>query len=413
MKTLVAVLAVMVPTLADAQTPDAKWAPWLGCWELALERARDSAVDPLEVGRGRATTPPGISRPQVCVEPSPGGATFTTRVGTQTPISQTVRADGSDFPLTDADCRGTQRAEFSKSGLSIFAHADLTCSGDAGRRRVSGLSILGRDDTWLDIQAVDVSGQETVRIRRYRRAEAAARSAVGRAPALTLDEVREAAPKVSPRALEAALVETRASFPLSSDRLIALDEAGVAPQVIDLIVALSYPDRFIVERPARADAAPATPFFGDPFFLGGAFGYPWWSDWYGFYSPLYGGYSHYYYSPYSYSYLRTYDPRYFGSSGIVLDGGGWSPGAQPSGAGRVVDGLGYTRVRPREAESSAASTGTFLGGASSRGSSGGSGGGGTVSSQGFSSGGSSSSSSGGGGSGGGDSGGGGRTAQPR
>ena len=63
--------------------------------------------------------------------------------------------------------------------------------------------------------------------------------------------------------------------------------------MIDLIVALSYPDRFVVERTARADVAPSVPLYDDPFFVGWAFGYPMWSD-YGFYSPLYGPYGPYF-----------------------------------------------------------------------------------------------------------------------
>jgi hypothetical protein len=179
-----------------------------------------------------------------------------------------------------------------------------------------------------------------------------------------------------------------------------------------LIVALSYPDRFVVEREARADRAPSAPFVDEPFFLGWAFGYPMWSDLYGFYSPFYGRYAPYFYSPF-YAYLPWYYPPYYGGGGgyIIIDGGNGSGGGelQPSGAGRVVDGLGYTRVRPREADPAPTPhTNTSRGAvASSSGGSSSGGGGSTVSSQGFSSGGSS-----GGGGGGGDSGGG-RTAQPR
>jgi hypothetical protein len=177
----------------------------------------------------------------------------------------------------------------------------------------------------------------------------------------------------------------------------------VPAATIDLMVALSYPDRFVIERTAPTDRAQAA-IIDDPFMLGWAFGYPVWSDIYGFYSPLYGAYSPYYYSPFAYPYLRGYDPRFlygYGGGGYyVIDspGGGGIPD-RPSGNGRVVDGQGYTRVRPREVEPTTASNPGGGGtGGSSAGSSGGSSGGGSVTSQGFS------------GGGGGD---GGRTAQPR
>jgi hypothetical protein len=330
---------------------------------------------------------------------------MTTRVANQPAIQQTIVADGADHPITDAECRGTQRAEWSGDGRKVFARADLSCSADKGNRRVSGFSILGANGTWTDIQAVDVSGQQTVRVRSYRRVSETAQIGAGltHATPLTLDDVQEASGKVSPRALEAALVETGTSFDLSGKDLIALQDAKVAASVIDLIVALSYPDRFIVEH-RRGDTAPTMAFPDDPFFAGWAFGYSTWWDC-GFYTPLYGPCSPYFYSPF-HSYLPWYS--YGGGGFIIIDGGGsggsGGGGGQPapSGRGRVIDGLGYTRVRPRDAEptphgSSGGSSASSSGGSSS---SSGSGGGSSVTSQGFSS----------GGSGGGD---GGRTAQPR
>jgi hypothetical protein len=403
-------VVLLFPAVSSAQHPtDPKWNAWLGCWELVLENARDTAARP-NPSRRALPQSRDSSRPQICVEPSGNGVTLTTRVANQSAIQQTVIADGVDHAITDAECRGTQRAEWSTDGRKLYSRADLSCSNDKGNRQVSAFSVLGTNGTWTDIQAVDISGQQTVRVRSYRRVGEVAQIGGGltQATPLTLDDVKEASEKVSPRALEAALVETGSSFDLSGKDLLALQQAKVPASVTDLIVALSYPDRFVVERQARADRAPSTPLLDDPFFVGWAFGYPMWSD-FGFYSPTYGPYSSYFYSPF-YSYLRWYDPRYLGDgSYVVIGDGGGSGGGQPnrpSGTGRVVDGVGYTRVRPREAEPTPSGpTGRSTGSvASSDGSSSGGGGGGTVSSQGFSSGGSSSGGSGGDG---------GRTAQPR
>lgn len=411
MKTLALASAMLLfPLVSHAQQhpTDPKWNAWLGCWELVIENARDASARP---SPARRTLPQssGASRPQICVEPSGNGVTMTTRVANRDAIEQTIVADGADHPITDAECRGTQRAEWSSDGRKVYSKADLSCTADKGNRRVSGFSILGANGTWTDIQAVDVSGQQTVRVRSYRRVSEVAQigARLTHATPLTIDDVKEAADKVSARALEAALVETGSSFDLSGKDLIALQGAKVPGSVTDLMVALSYPDRFVVER-RRADAATGTAFADDPFFSAWAFGYPTWFD-YGFYSPLYGPYSPYYYSPF-YSYLPWYYPPYYGGGGVIIigdgdgsgGGGGGGGGIQPSGRGRVVDGVGYTRVRPREAEPTPhASSGGSVSTASSSGGSSSSGGGGSVSSGGFSS----------GGSGGGD--GGGRTAQPR
>jgi hypothetical protein len=408
---------------AHAQSAqDPRWDRWLGCWELVLENSREGAPVAGAPAREPRLQSRDAARPRVCVQPSPdGGATFSTTVGTQTPIVQTVIADGTDRPITDDGCRGTQRAEWSRDGLRLFASAQLTCTSDKGERRVSGLAMLGPNGTWTDVQAIEIAGRESFRVRRYRRADSGAVTPPRlAATALTLDDVKEASGKVSPRALEAALVETNASFDLTGKSLLELSAAGVPSGVVDLMVALSYPDRFVVDRNTSTDRA-QTVIIDDPFMLGWAFGYPVWSDVYGFHSPRYGNCSPYYYSPFAYQCMQSYYPFYgygYGNGYYPIDGGGIGGGGggsvpdRPSGAGRVVDGQGYTRVRPRDSEPASASTV----GVSGSGSRSGGGSGGTVSSQGFSNGGSSSGSSGGssgGGSGGGSGGDGGRTAQPR
>jgi hypothetical protein len=412
MKTLVSVCALLllvVPARAQ-NTADARWNRWTGCWELVMEQSREGAPNPTAASRASRSQPRDAVRPQVCVEVSPtGGATFTTKIGTQTPIIQTVIADGTDRPVTEDSCTGTQRAEWSADGLRLYARAELTCTGDQGTRRVSGLAMLGPDGTWTDVQSVDIGGRESFRVRQYRRADDMRTAPRVGATALTLDDVKEASAKVSPRTIEAALVETRASFNLTSKRLLELQAAGVPASVVDLMVALSYPDRFVVERTAPIDRARA-PIMDDPFMLGWAFGYPVWSDVYGFYSPLYGAFSPYYYSPFAYPYYRGYNPYYgyyYGNGYYTIDqggGGGVNLPDQPSGRGRVVDGQGYTRVRPRESEPVATQTGRGSTASSSGG------GGSTSSSSSGSSGGSSASPAGFSGGGGGD---GGRTAQPR
>jgi hypothetical protein len=197
---------------------------------------------------------------------------------------------------------------------------------------------------------------------------------------------------VSARALEAALVETGAGYDLNGSQVVELDNAGVPDSVIDLIVALSYPERFVVERTTGGGGGGSTIFMNDPFLVGWAFGYP------SFYDDYY--YSPYYYSPFGY---RTSYGR-FG-----FDGGGGiavvaPAGPQPSGTGRVVDGRGYTRVRPRE--TAVADTGSTVTRTSSTGAA-------SAPAPAPASSGGSTASSGGGYSGGGGSADTGRTAQPR
>src|SRR5262245_28005649 len=133
MKTLIVGFALVIgATLsaapASAQTTsDERWTPWLGYWDLVLESAREGALDLDNTRNGPRPTTSDTTRPRVCVERAPGGgATFRTTIGTENAISQTLVADGTNRPVTDADCKGTQRTEWSRNGLRLFVRAELT-----------------------------------------------------------------------------------------------------------------------------------------------------------------------------------------------------------------------------------------------------------------------------------------------
>src|SRR5688572_27615180 len=111
---LVALFAVLaVP--AQAQTNDPRWEPWVGCWTLAVDDVSDGqSQDP---SPRRAATPNALrdNAPQVCVSPASGGAQFITTVAGQSSIDQTIVADAARHAVSDDECSGTQRAEWSKN----------------------------------------------------------------------------------------------------------------------------------------------------------------------------------------------------------------------------------------------------------------------------------------------------------
>jgi hypothetical protein len=444
-------LLAAVPVMGFAQSPDAaarpsridaRWTPYLGCWRLSQENVRSSSVPMSDVM-------------MVCVAPSPatGGVTMTTFAAGKPVLTQNIVADGQAHPVSEADCQGVQTSEWSRDGERLFTHVDVTCNGRPART-VSGVTVMAKGSTWVDVQATEIDGDSQVRIRRYQRtierpsdvdalpadmtARAMADALTVSASAMNLEDVVEASKKISPAALEATLDETNASFNLNSRALKQLADAGVSPGVIDLMVAQSFPSEFHVDR--RATFAPPAPYSGSIGGTGGIYGggpsmgYPYYDPYYSYYS---------YYSPFAYpywglgynyynSYYNNYGGRtYFGGLGSVPYGygvpigGGGSVIVNPGDnrPGQVVNGRGYTRVSPGSPttnaaggdESSPASHTTT----SPRGVRSSSPDSGSVSSSGYSSGssgGSSSSGSNGGssapsGGGGGDSGG--RTAQPR
>jgi hypothetical protein len=326
---IIAGIALLTCALT-ASAQDARWSPWIGCW-----------------------TPISSPGTRVCVTPSGDTAvTLSTVVEGQPALQQTLIADGADHPVSDAECRGTQRAEWSGDGQRLYANARLSCGAES--RTVSGLAMIGPDGTWLDIQSVAIRNQPNTRVRRYRQSSERAAARTGNGTWLTLDAVREASGKVSPAVIEAAIVETRSRFALNSRNLSELADAHVPAALIDVMIGVSYPKKFVVERTSGAPL-PLLSLDDDPYLLTWAFGYPVYGAVRGLFYPAY------YNSPFAYGYSGFYYPYAFGGTSVTVPVGGGA--ARPTGAGRVVDGLGYTRVRPRDAEAEAAAAANAGGGA--------------------------------------------------
>lgn len=360
---------------------DARWQPWLGCWQLLRDSVHEPGLerraDPPRggVGLGREASADG----RVCVAPAEEGTGVRVRTEVQGAVvfEEAVVADDTRHPIEgDGACGGWRSAEWSADGRRLFGRAELTCAGDAPQA-VSHLWVLDRT-SWFDVQGITRDGRQVVRVRRYRRVGAApGEAAESRAPSLgrpfDVEAVKEASRKVDSLVLQAALAETQSRFALNGRTMLALQQAGVPGDVTDLMVALTYPRRY---RVSRADAG------------GGGGGFDDWGQ-YGWLYPLY--------APFAYS-----DWGFTGGWGapvVIVDGGGGG-GAPREGRGRVVNNRGYTRieeaVEPARARAGAASSSDTS--ASDSGSSGSSGSSGGVSSQGYSGGGSDS---------------GGRTAVPR
>jgi hypothetical protein len=178
-------------------------------------------------------------------------------------------------------------------------------------------------------------------------------SRIAASSALTLDQVIEASSKMDGKAVEAWIAESGAPFALDASRLIRMADAGVPDGVIDVMVALSYPDEFVVntgaggEEPVWAEQGPRDASRGS---YGG-----------GFYDPFYDPYLRYGYYP-GFGYRSAYVGigryggygmsygGYGGYGGYGMGYGGYSvyrPGVvvveRQSAGGRAVAGRGYTR----------------------------------------------------------------------
>ena len=336
---------------ANAQEParlDGRWLSWLGCWQLWEEQRGTSLTPgPGFSGDGEDETASLVGRTLVCVIPSETGpgVDLTATVGDQVLIERTLIADGKRHDVHEDSCEGWERSEWARDGHRLFTHAELTC-GDQPTRSVRGVSFLASRSTWIDIQIVEVGSRQHIEVRRYNPVSAgrgdellgssyrlpvdpadvrAARAAA--TETLTVADVIEATAATAPRVVEALLVETEPGLDLDSDALVALDDAGVDATVIDLMVAIAYPERFRVERRAS----------GGGWSSGGGFG--------GFYDPIwYGDLYPYYVTPFGASYWTGgYNPYLLGGATspfvtVLVESDFDDP------TGRAVQGRGYTRV---------------------------------------------------------------------
>ena len=326
---------------------DARWVPWLGCWQLWEEQfeAGASALD--------EDISALVGRTDVCVTPADEapGINLTALVGHDVLVERTLVADGTRREVREPNCMGWEESEWSADGKRLFTRAELRC-GDQPVHTVDGVSLMTSVSTWVDIQIVDTGTREQIEVRRYTPVPPTERDALlgstfvlpldpgeirqarrESAVSLTIADVMEASQKTPPRVVETLLVETEPQLVLDGAALIALDEMGINARVIDLLVALSYPERFVVERRDRGGSWSSGGLGG---FGGGVYDPVWYGDLYP-----------YYIAPFGYrGWGGGYDPYLFwgAASPFVIVGG--REGEDVSG--RAVNDRGYTRVRPRD-----------------------------------------------------------------
>ena len=368
---LVGAWLLMVVPMAAAQEVDSRWAPWIGCWR---------AVDETAAAAFTATATASAEAPLLCVVPLAGEAAIEmlTVVDGQVVSRESIFTDGRQHGVSREECEGWEGAEFSADSHRIYVRSELTCA--AGSHRSStGLMSMVSPFEWLDVRTMDVDGQSVPWAIRYRLASQADFEAAGQEDLfsaqgsevrmarmvasipIVVDDVIEAAGRVSAETLQLWVVERGEPFALDASRLIEMADAGVPPGVIDVVVAVSYPEKFVVNERLSAGPRPGEA-VGGRSSLGYGRGLSPFED--PFYDPYsrYGYYSHYgsrypyglgYYGGFGYGpgfylgYGYGYGGYGYGFGGYY--GGGYGPpivvvgrrGAGPT-AGRVVRGGGYT-----------------------------------------------------------------------
>lgn len=391
--------AVTGPVAAQdvAAGTDPGWLPWLGCWEV---------VD------GQATGPDGAPPPLLCVRPAAGGPGVELVPVSEGRVSaaEPLRADGRRRDLARDGCEGWERGAFSEDGHRVYLRSEHVCPGGVERVATGVLAWVSPYE-WMEVRTVEVRGTPQTWVRRYRVASSEDVEAAGvgylagepsmavesgrmaAAAALRVDDVVEASGHLHPDAAGAWLAEQGDPLDLDAEALVRMDDAGVPGSVIDVAVAVSYPDRFVVDRSGSVEEQAPAADRGRAYRRGRrpARGY---------------GIGGWYARPYPYRPYRLYGSYFspWGYSPWGYTGYGYGFGYRPSvvyvsprtdAGGRVVNGRGYTRGSGSSRPAARPESGRSPAPAPSAGRGGGSGSGGAVSPSGGYRGGGSSGSDGG------------------
>jgi uncharacterized membrane protein YgcG len=409
-------------SVAVAQTPTAgpRWSAYAGCWQPVAEAGQ--------------TIP--ATNPRVCVVPSGGaGADLLSVVDNKITERTHVEGDGARHDVKRQGCEGWESAAWSSDGRRLYFNSNQKCDAvdAAGRttsvdvvsagleRKASGIFAVGPTGQWTNIVNVSASGGHGLRVLRYapvsidstypaeiftalgnrdmffNTARIAARSGI------KLDDVIDATKSVEPAVVEAWLATSDQRFDLDAKTLVRLADAGVPPETIDVMVAMSNPGVFAVasngsgvseletSRPANRAAHDDCyssqvmdpwgyyDYSCDPYRRYGARGYYDPFNPYGGYGLGYNpyGYNSYGFNPYGYNYGYSGTPVV-----IIVRGSANDPLAKhghmtkngyttdsPSTAGSASTGQAVTRASSGSSSSGSSSSGSSSSGSSSRGSS--------------------------------------------
>lgn len=402
-------------TPAGAQVPDARWQPWLGCWTQVSESRPAGA----ETG----------ARGMVCVVPAQTGDGVEVAVMADGKLlrSDLIAATNGRVPKTIETCPGWETVVWSADGRRLLTRSEVRCAQTAVKS--SSIFSISTEGEWIEVRGALVGVNSTVSVVRYRPAAFALKRVAtdvgGEVQPFTLvsevgvssryarlaagdrvdaDAVLDVTKHVDSPVAEAWLNELQQGFDLNARELVRIADAGMPPNVIDLMVALSNPKEFAVRRNAepgqnvnlvRRGTGGASAGYGRRYGSVYDCGYGFMPTTYGYYGdPCYPGY--YGYGAYGYGGYYGYGPGYpYGYSGY----GGYYYGSRPliivpqgtytnPPRGQAVKGAGYTRrggsggtpatsVRPPSSGTSrdaAPSSGSSTGSSSSSGSTGSSGG---------------------------------------
>lgn len=394
-----AALLNVSPIHAQTVSVDGRWQAYAGCWE------------PVQAPNTVGYT--GPSGNLVCVVPTANGQSVDIASISNRKIMHVDRltATGERVNKSVDGCKGWESTSWSKDGHRLFIRSDFNC-GDSVGVKGSTVYSISPEGNWVHVQGNTIGKNADARVTLFKLSDQAlapdmvlADSAIIRtvtaertfaermvrlaaAEPATVEGVMEIAANSDKQVAQTWVAEFAKPARLSAKELVALADAGMPAELIDIMVAKAYPERFALQantaaiadngaRPTNADIARANGSNINCGMYGRMYGYRGYYNstaydcayGYGFSSYPYGMYSMYNLYGLGYGY-SPYGNYYRGSQPIIIVTR--SPDGVAQQQGRAVRGQGYTRdqsTSSSQPRTTSSSSGSSSSGSSSSGSS--------------------------------------------
>jgi hypothetical protein len=248
-------VALALAHAASAQSTGSPWATLAGCYTPV-------GAEGVTLGRD------GSSVMTYCVIPVDRERGILARyAGEKLVEADTVIVDAEQRKPGDDGCEVSTHTSFAADYTRLYVRATRSCKTGA-ESRSSGLLGLSPGGDLLDVREISRAGKSAAIVQRYTPADTRPdlapfferltrtdREARALAAArLTGADIIEAAAMVDSTAVSAWLAERGQGFMLNAKALTSFAKASVPANVIDMIIALSNPKEFVVDRPSATVA---------------------------------------------------------------------------------------------------------------------------------------------------------------
>jgi hypothetical protein len=257
---LLVTLFLLLPGFSQSQTKKAdgisSLTPWIGVWTFNDDASSTVINDP-----SQKTT--------VEIKPmSDGkGLEITRKVVSQPDVKEWLVPDGSKRSVNASNCTGWQTDKMMPEAGIIFSSSEMSCK-DAGAFSTSNVKMIVAADRMVDILSLKSGGQTRLATRRLvlerdwataGSSEPAYANTVERMAASSpwnKDMVVQLSKQIEIHLFEAALIEKKVKLELNAGVLKDLKKANISGELIDLLVALAYPDKFHIEKNGKVELKP-------------------------------------------------------------------------------------------------------------------------------------------------------------